>query len=336
MARSRTLAVVITAALTLTFLAACGNTSSASNSPQAVQSALHNTANQSGLQLTLSLQGDPSAFSDNGSSTLTLAQKQAILASKLVLTVNAAKGTKLVNAGTGGELAFALTHGVDTILEVREVDTKLYARVDLDKLTRVYGLDTGTVAHFRTQLGNLGKQVQGLQALDKGRWVSVDVSQLDSIAALANVTLPSLPQLVARIVGAFFSGLAQSNHIQPTKARQAQITVNTQQLVTTLAQAVASTPGMSSLNKQTNNLAQRARKSVPANKSAVATVTVGAGIVSNLELGLSQFDTSHQMSDTATANLAVAKSGPVSAPSGSEPINLPQLIRALEGSPASS
>jgi hypothetical protein len=304
-----------------------------------VQSTLKNTANQSGLQLTLSLQGSSSVFSDNsgnGSSNLTAAQKQAILASQLVLTVHAAKGTKLANAGTGGELAFALNHAGQTLLEVREVDAKLYARVNIDKLTSTYGLDKGSVAQFRTQLEKLGKQVQGLQQLDNGQWVSVDVNVVNQFASAAGLTLPSLPQLVGRIVGAFFNELAQTDQIQPTQTRQAEITINAQQLVTALAQAVASTPGMSSLNKQASNLAQRAHNAVPANKSAKATVTVGNSIVSNLELGLNQFDTSHQMSGPASANLAVSNSANVSAPSGATPINLPQLIHAFEGTPASS
>jgi hypothetical protein len=331
-ARSRTLAVTIAAALTLTLLAACGNSNSSSNSPHAVQAALKNTANQSGLALTLSLKGSPSVFSDNGSSTLTATQKQAILDSEMVLTVHAAKGTKLVNAGTGGELALALNqNGGKPFLEVRVVGTQLYAQVDIDKLTSVYGLDKGSVARFRTQLETLGKQVQGLPALDNDKWVSVDINLVNQLASIAGVTLPSVPQLVARIVGAFFSALSQSTSIQPTKAGQAQVTFNAQQLVTTVAQAVASTPGMSGLDKQASHLSQKAHDAVPANKSATATVTVSGGIASNLLVGINQFDTKQQMKGTASANMAISKSGAVSAPSGAVPLNISQLIHAFEG-----
>jgi hypothetical protein len=325
------------AALTLTLLAACGNNSSSSNSPHAVQAALKNTANQSGLRLTLSLKGSASVFSDNGSSTLTTKQKQAILDSELDVTVHAAKGTKLANAGTGGELGLALNQaGGQPFLELRVVDTKLYARVNLDKLSSVYGLERGSVARFRTRVETLGKQVQGLQTLDNGQWVSVDLNLVNQFASVAGITLPSVPQLVARIFGAFFNALSQSTSIEPTTAGQAEITFNAQQVVTSVAQAVANTPGMSGLDKQTKGLAQRAHDAVPANKSATATVTVSGGIASNLELGLNQFDTKQQMNGTASANMAVSRSGAVSAPPGAVPLNLSQLIHALEGSPANS
>jgi hypothetical protein len=327
---------VISAALMLTFLAACGNNSSSSNSPHAVQAALKNTANQSGLELTLSLNASPSDFSENGSSSLTQAQKRAILESELVLTVHAAKGTKLANAGTGGELALALKHNGSTLLDLRVVGSKLYVQVEIDKLSSAYGLDGGSVARFRTQLETLGKQVQGLQALDNGQWVWIDINLVNQFASVAGITLPSVPQLVARIVGAFFTALSQSTSIQPTKAGQAQITFNAQQLVTSVTQAVAETPGMSGLDKQSKGLAQRAHDAVPANKSATATVTVSGGIASNLELGLKQFDTKQQMSGNPSANMAVSKSGAVSAPPGAVQLNLSQLIHALEGSSASS
>ena len=141
---------------------------------------------------------------------------------------------------------------------------------------------------------------------------------------------------MARIFGALFNTLAQSSSIQPIGSQQAQLTVNSQQLVSALAQAVSTTPGMSSLNQQTNNLTQRAHDAVPANKSATVNVTVGGTIISNLELPLNQFDTSHQLNGHASANFDVARSRSVSAPSGAVPINLGQLIHALQGSDAGS
>jgi len=114
------------------------------------------------------------------------------------------------------------------------------------------------------------------------------------------------------------------------------MTVNAQQLVTDLAQAIASTPGMSSLSKQVNDLSQRAHDAVPANKSGNVIVTVGSGVVSKLGLSLNQFDTSNDLKGPVSANLAVAKAGSVSAPSGAVAVNLPQLLHAFEGAPASS
>jgi hypothetical protein len=328
---------MITVALGLTLVAACGNSTSASNSPHAVHSALQATANQSGLQLTLSLKGSPSTFANNGSSTLTPAQEQAILASQVNVTVVPAPGTTLASAGSGGQLALAVTQGGNSVVEVRVTGKPptLYARVDVAKLSSAYGLDKGKVAQFRSELEKLGTQVTGLQALDNDQWVSLDVNALSTLAAAAGITLPSAPQVVARIVGAFFNQLNQAANIQPTAAGQAQLTVNSQQLVSGLAQAVAATPGVSGLNKQASSLPQRAQNAVPA-RSATVIVTVGGGIVSNLQLSLNQFDTAHHLNGPASANLAVSKAGSVPTPSGATPINLGQLIHALQGSAAGS
>ncbi len=333
--RTRFVAVALAAVLSTVGLVACGSSNS-TTSPQAVQSALKATANQSGLQLSVSLQGSPSDFSSNGNSSLTSSQEQAILNSRLVLAVHAASGTTLANAGVGGELNFSLSEGGNTLVELRVVGSTLFARVDIQQLTTTYSLDKGQVAQFRSRLAQLGSQVQGLGALNSGQWVSLDVKLLNQFTQTIGVTLPSLPQLVGRVVGAFFNALAQSKNITSAGAGKAQITVNAQQLVTALAQAVAATPGMSALSSQVNGLAQRAHAAVPANKSGNVVVTVNSGIVSNLELSLNQFDTSHTLTGPASANMAVAKAGAVSAPSGAVPINISQLIRAFQSTSTSS
>jgi hypothetical protein len=334
-ARNRVLAVVMSAVLVAAALGACGSSGS-KNTPEEVQAALKSTASQSAVELTLSLQGSQSAFSNSSGSGLTPAQEQAILDSTLALTVHAAKGTSLAHAGTGGELALTLAEGGTTLVELRLVGSTLFARVDIQKLTDAYGLDKGKVAQFRSQLQRLGSQVQGLSALDEGKWVSLDIKLISQFAAAAGVTLPSVPQLVAQTVGAFFNTLSQSTDITSIGNNKAQMTVNAQQLVTALGQAVASTPGMSTLSKQAKSLSQRAHNAVPAGKSANVVVTVGAGIISNLAVPLNQFDTSKQLKGPASANLAVATAGSVSAPSGAVAINLPQLLHAFEGTPANS
>jgi hypothetical protein len=337
MARNRVVVVVIAAALAVAAVSACGSNGS-KTSPQAVQSALKGTANQSALELTLSLQGKQSDFSNSSDSGLTSAQEQAIIESTLAVTVHAAKGTSLAHAGNGGELALTLAKGGNTLVELRLVGSTLFARVDIPQLTTAYHLDSGKVAQFRSQLQRLGSQVEGLNALNEGKWVSLDIKLIDQFAETAGVTLPSAPQLVGRIVGSFFNTLAETKRadISSTGNDTAQMIVNAQQLVTALAQAVASTPGMSSLSKQVNSLSQRAHDAVPSNKSANVIVTVGNGIVSNLELPLNQFDTKNTLKGPVSANLAVARAGSVSAPSGAVAVNLPQLLHAFEGAPASS
>ena len=332
MARNRVLAVVLAAAMAVTAVSVCGSSSGSKSSPEKVQSALKTTADQRGLELTLSLQGKMSDFSSGDDSGLTSAQEQAILDSTLSLTVHAAQGSSLADAKAGGELALTLADSGNTLAELRVVGSTLFARIDLQKLTDAYHLDGGQVAQFKSQLQRLGSQVGGLNALSNGNWVSLDINLINQFAETAGVTLPSAPQLVGRIVGAFFNSLAQSTNISSTGHDTAQMTVNAQELVTDLAQAVASTPGMSTLSKQVNSLSQRAHDAVPANKSANVIATVGGGIVSNLALPLNQFDTKKMLKGPVNADLAVDKAGAVSAPSGAVAINLPQLLHALGGS----
>jgi len=314
-------------------VAACGS-SSTTVSPQSFQSAAKSTADQSGLKLTASLKASPADLSGNGTSNLTTAQKEAILASTLVLQVHAARGTTLANAGNGGEVDLSVAEKGDVLAEARIVGSMLYARVDLDKFASTYGLDRGRVAQLHSQLQRLESQVSGLGAFDRGQWVSVDISFLNQLAQTAGVTLPSVPQLLARVVGSFFNSLGQSNRITPTSGGRAQINVNAQQLVTSLAHAVSNTPGMSSFGSDISGLAQRAHDAIPASNAGDVVVTTGGGIVSNLDLGLNQFDTSHNMKGPASVGMAVAKAGAVSAPSGATALNLPQLIHVLQGSSA--
>jgi hypothetical protein len=340
-ARNRILAVVIMAVLMVTAVGACASSSGSKSSPEAVRKALKATADQSGLRLTLSLKGDPTAFATSSDSGLTADQETAILASTLTLTVHTADGKPLSKAGTGGQLAVVLAYSSSgsnstTLAELRLVDSTLYAKVDIPELTKVYHLDSTKVGQFRSQLERLGSQVHGISALDSGQWVSLDIQLLNQFTRAAGVTLPSAPQLVANVVATFFNTLALSKDISSTSNDQAQLTVNVQQLVTALARAVALTPGTSSVRKQANSLAQRAHDAVPPDKSAKVIVTVGESIVSNLALSLNQFDTKNTLKKSVNASLDVAKAGSVSAPPGATAIDLSGLLHAFEGTPASS
>lgn len=323
------LSAIAGGALVAGSLAACGGNGSSTNSPQAVQSAANATANQSGLKLSASVKASPSDLS--GGSSPTPAQKQAIVNSTLALQVHAANGTTLANAGNGGEVDLSLAESGNTLAELRVVGSKLYAQVDIDKITSTYGLDRGSAARLHSRLQQLGSQVGGLSAFDRGQWVSVDLNLLNQLTQTAGITLPSVPQLVGRVVGSFFHSLGQSNNITPTGNGKAQIKVNAQQLVTSLAQAVSATPGMSSFGSQISGLSQRAHNAVPANNTGDVVLTTSGGILSNLDLSANQFDTSHHLKGPASVVMDVAKAGAVSAPSGATALNLSQLIHALEG-----
>ena len=161
--RRRVLAVTLAVALAVG-VGACGSSNSAS-SPQAVQTAIKDTAQQSGLELTVTLHGQLSDFSNSSTSgsSLTAQQKQAILNSSLALTVHAANGTSLANAGTGGEVALSLAESGTPLVQLRIVASTLYAQIDLQKLTAAYGLDKGRVGQFSSEFGSTGVTGRGPQ-----------------------------------------------------------------------------------------------------------------------------------------------------------------------------
>jgi hypothetical protein len=334
-ARYRVFALVGAVALAAASLAGCRASSSAST-PKDIQSALTATANQQGLQLAFSISGSTTAFNGQNSG-LSEAQEQAILDSSLSLTVHAARGSNLDNAGNGGELSLTLNHtgSNNPLAEVRVVSPTAYARVDFQQLTTTYHLDKGRVGKAQSELTHLGGQVAGLTELSNGQWVSISLDTLNTLLETANITLPSAPQLVGRVVGAFFNFLAEHATISDIHSNQAQLTVSARSLVTAVVQAVAGTPGVSSLGR-VGDLAQRAGNAVPASATARMTVTVAKGIVSGLDLSLNQFNFTNPPSSPVSLKLAVSKSGAVSEPSPVTPINLGQLIRSLEGSSSNS
>ncbi|MBO0732463.1 MAG: hypothetical protein J2P57_24590 [Acidimicrobiaceae bacterium] len=329
MARRAVAALCSVVTLAVVGLAGCGSSSRSASSPSDVQAALRSTANQQGLKLTLTLSGTPGG--GNGSSTLTRSQEQAIIDSTLILTVHAASGSTLANAGNGGEVDLALEHGLSTLGDIRVIGHTLYGKVDIPQFTSTYGLNKGSVARFQSELDRLGSQVQGLTALNDGKWVSVDLNSLDTLLAAAGITLPSVPQLVGRIVGAAFNSLAATAHVDQVHGGQAQLTVGARPVVTALARAISGTPGMRSFGTQIQNLAQDAQNSVPANANGKVNATISGGKISNLELPVKQFERNPTSGGPDTVKLAVTSAGSVSAPSGATVLNVAQLIRALVG-----
>lgn len=308
--------------LTSAVLTACGT---AANSPKDAPAALRADANKSGLQLTLTAQGNEASIPDNGSG-LTTAQKQAILNSSLVLTVHAANGTTLSNAGSGGELSLAMDEGGQTLGQLEIVGQTLYLKVDISRIASAYQLDKGQAAKFTSELQQLAPQVPGLSALSAGNWTSIDLGVVNQFTQTLGITLPSGPQMVARLVGAFFNALAQGT---PSSANGAtQVNVSAQNLVTALAQSISATlsatPGMS---KYANDVTAAEGHLKLQGESGNVQVTTSGGSVSALQLPLNQFDKT--ITGPVSLNMAVADAGPISAPSGATAIDLSKLIHAL-------
>jgi hypothetical protein len=314
--------------MALTGLAACGSATT-TRSFQSAAGAVRAIANQPGAQFTVTIKGGPSAFSG---SDLTTAQKQAILASSLVLDVHAANGTTLATAGNGGEVALGLTEGGARLAQLEEVGSTLYARVDLARIASTYQLDPSAVAHLRGFLSRYSAQVGGLRALASGQWVSLNLGAIAAFAQAAGITLPSVPQLASQLVSAFLNAVADGTAASSATSAQQQITVNVRHLVTSLTDTIAAVPALSKLSPQIARMAQKAQQAVPSAQTAIVGVTLQGGTVSNLQLPLNQFEP--RLNGPVSINVAVAPASAIKPPSGAVAIDLGQIIRVLEGSMA--
>ena len=330
MIRNKIVGATLVAGLAVAGLAACGSTTTArtASTPASIQGALKATPNQSGLRLTVTVKGSPAAFAGGH---LTAAQKQAILASSLVLTVHAANGSTLANTGTGGQVALALVEGGSQLAQLEEVGSTIYARVDISGIASAYHVDPQAVARIRGLLGRYSSQVSALRALEQGRWISLDLGAIQPLAQAAGITVPSVPQLSARLTTSIFNLLAQGANAATTGSGQGQVTVNVHQLITTLAQTLTSSSGLAKLSPQISGLAQKAEQAVPADLTAKVDVTASGGTVSNLQVPLNQFDTAHHLKGQVSVNVAVASANPIGAPSGAVPVDLGQLMTVVGG-----
>jgi hypothetical protein len=323
--RNKIVGATVVAGLAVSGLAACGSTTTArtASAPVSVQGALRATPNQSGLRLTVTVNGDPATFTGG---RLTAAQKQAILASSLVLTIHAGDGRTLANADTGGQAALALENGGSQLAQLEEVGSTAYAKVDISKIASVYHLDPQDVARFRALLGRYSSQVSALRALEQGRWISLDLGAIQPLAQAAGMTLPSIPQLAAGLTTTVFNVLAEGATPATAGSGPSQVTVDVHRLITALAHALTATSGLAKLSPQIGDLAQKAEQAVPSNTFAKVDVTVIGGTVSNLRIPLNQFDTARHLNSQASVNVAVAPANTVAAPSGAVPVNLGQLL----------
>lgn len=311
------------------------------NASSTVTNAVKKLGNEQGLQLVLHLDGSASAFGSK--SNLTSAQKQAILNSQVIFAVNTGNGKSLTQAAAAnknsssavpsGDFQLALKNNGSNLGTFEVINGKtLYARVDIHQVTTTYGIDAGKAMQFEQELQAASAQVPGLDALNAGQWVSVDLTpllQLEQQSQGSSTTTGSglSPASEAQAVTAFLQAFQQNSQI--TKVGSAnggtkyQAVVKEKQLVNSLGQSLQAVPGLGSRAAGLNN------NNIPAGQTVTVDVTVKNGEVSELQLPLNQFDTTHDLNGPLTLSLDVSPSGAISAPQGAKPINVQQIISGL-------
>jgi hypothetical protein len=322
---------VIGAALAVTLgaaaLAGCGGGGSGSSNPtQTVDRGIQADLNQSGLRMVLHVQGTTSDLNTAGHPTQ--AQRRAILRSTLTVSVHSAGSTPISQvSATNGANAFSLSlaDGNDDLVDLRYIGDNLYARVQITKLAADYGVSGTSAASFESALRQLSTAVSAARALENGQWVSVNVPAAETMVANQLHVSPSLlphlnPGELIGIVTAFFSGLEQDSKVTSSATSQPYpLKINERSFAGTMAQALASAPGVS-LIPNVNRL-RSAAGSIPPNATAKVNANVSNGRLSRLELPAQQFGKGSK----AVVVMDITTNPSITAPAGATPVNMAQV-----------
>jgi hypothetical protein len=157
--------LISAAAATFLIATACGGGTDPAEDPRgALTDAVENLGNYEGVDMTMSIVSTPESLTALPDSGLTEEQAQQILDSSLTIRSKSgdqAEAEVVVNVA-----------GNDTAVEMKFVDTTLYARADVAGIMETFGQDASQLEQFRTQAGSQpGFEFVG-PALD-GEWIAV-------------------------------------------------------------------------------------------------------------------------------------------------------------------
>lgn len=311
-------------------LAACGSsTATPPASPsKTVNNAFSADFNQPGLRATIRLATTPAVLR-NGSH-LSEQQAQAILASRVVLSVHGPGSASLSSGKQGGSAELTLVKSGTTLVDLRFVNTEAYARADLSGLASAYGFGQQSFA----ALGQLSSRVPALGALAAGKWISVNLkSVMQQLSSMGMTTSSTTPAERTRVLNAVHNLLVHSEKVTGSGQHYV-LTFNDRAVVQQLGGVLAAVPGASAL-PQASKLSQAANR-IPASRVTTLNATVNSGRVTRLSLPLNQFDTQKSLTGRASIDMALASAGPVAAPSGATPLDISQLIHMFSGLGTSS
>jgi hypothetical protein len=306
---------------------------SSSDATGTVTKAISKVSDSSGVQLVITLAGKASAFPTSG--TATPAQLQAILNSQLIIATHTSNGGTLASSakgGSSGDFQIALVNAGANLGTFEIIGGKtLYARVDINKTSTVYGLGKGSAEKAQQELQQASAEIPGLDALEAGSWVSIDLTpllQLEKQSASTSNTIAGLnPASEQKLVSQFIQAFKQNSQI--TKVGSAnggteyQAVVREKALVNALGQAAQSIPGLGSKAGKLNGA------NIPATQTATVDMTIKNGSLTELSLPLNQFDTNHKLRGPLTLNMGISPSGAISVPADAKAINLAPILSEL-------
>jgi hypothetical protein len=318
-------------------LSGCGAGNGAASAPPAhpkaaFDGAVHADAGRSGMTVTFRLDSTPSVLSSPGSK-LSAAQAQDVLDSRLVITVATANGQPLDQAlatnAVEDELSL-LNRGKD-LVDLRFVRKVVYVRADIPALLSAYGLPSQIFSLIQSTLSGFSSQVPGIADLAQGRWVSLNLQQVEASAGLpVPTTTPAEGSKIAARFLQAISGTYNAAYTGTTSAGQHfLVTVRLRQLVDQMLSAYSSIPGLSSvpgLQAMGSTMVGR----IPANLLPQVKAVVSGGRLTQLAVPINQFDTHHRLSGPLTAEFDIAGASPVTVPAGATALDPGAVARLLK------
>jgi len=175
------------------FVAGCGNgttaTKTASQDPKAAfTSSVSAIGNTDALTVTLKLDTTPAALialskSDAKGKPLTQQQAADLAAAALVIEAKTSDGSKLSSAKSGStsktQARFAFQDNGQTLAEIRTLDNALYAQADLKSILDLFGKGS----QYADITARVASMPEFVKALVQGKWVSLDLNSLKSLAS---------------------------------------------------------------------------------------------------------------------------------------------------------
>lgn len=334
-------AAVAAAVTATTLIGGCGGSTKLSGPPATVVTeALDGLGQLSAVRAVVRIEApnlnDPS---------LSPAQVQAVLHTSLVVSVETPDGRSLASEGSSpapsAQVDAAVVVGEDTVAEIRVLQHKMYARVDLAGLGAAFALSPSQraeVSDLQSVLARDGQRVPALGALGAGRWVEVPTAMAVALGneelvhlgiPLATTTLRpvTLGRVVSSLMGVV-SGSTAADDGPVTGGESYAATLPTRDLLTsplTTLAALAGTVGDSSYAEAVIGDAE----SIPGAATVAVNFLVSGRRLAEGTLPLGQLLPGNTSAENAEVVADFSPAPAITAPPSASPLDLAGLVPSL-------
>jgi hypothetical protein len=271
-------------------------------------------------------------YSDGNSSSLAPRKALDALANgSLTVDVHTTNGSTLSQdfsrQSTSSDMAMdmALTVNGNTPVEVRLIDLKAYAKVDLQQLTRDFNAPNSEVQKFKSETQAANAMIPGAAALGQGHWVGADLTPLEQLSQQMGSSTWT-PQELRSLISNIEQGFTQNStsHEVGTKNGRTEydVTVDAGAFANSALSSLKNLPNIgNAINNDTSKL--------PTGQMVTLQVYEHGGRVAEVDLNLMQFAHQPKVSFPVPLRFQFGTGSSVSAPSGVTNIDLTKALQVL-------